>query len=69
MLQYLTEPGSLWTVTKALRETEWDVLEANLQALPTYLVELETSQVEEVMSEVEKFMEFPEFLKVVDNVA
>lgn len=69
MLQFLTEAPALWPMTKYLRENNWDILEAMHEDLPSYLVEVPEQQLQEVLQDVEKLKSFPEYLKIIDNIA
>lgn len=69
LVKYLTEAKNMGQVARELKEINWDVVSASVEDLPTYLVEIPKEELEEVVEEIGKFQELPEFLKMVDNVA
>ncbi|XP_034252660.1 probable transcriptional regulatory protein TDE_1487 [Thrips palmi] len=67
--RYLTDAQEFYQVTKALREEGWEVTEAAIEDMPTYLVNVSEEDKEELTKEIEKFQDIPEFMKMTDNVA
>ncbi|KAE8751898.1 hypothetical protein FOCC_FOCC001375 [Frankliniella occidentalis] len=67
--RFLTDPKGIVQMNKYLSENQWDILESEVEDLPTYFVELSDADIEEVKVILEKLQEFPEYLKCVDNIA
>lgn len=69
IFRFLSDAQDFYRVTKELKELSWEIIEASIEDLPTYLVDVSEEDKEELAKAIEKFQELPEFVKMADNVA